>query len=103
MLNFPADMYILNAGVDLVTPDSPADTYPHDVLPSSRMILIQPRNGDSFDRAIKRAVKVLRHADILSACTGGTIEDRPMIIIDPADLPAALVILDQTGFRATST
>jgi hypothetical protein len=64
----PTNTNILSAGIDLVTPNSPSDTHPHDMLLSARMILIQPRNGDSFDGAVKRAVKVLRDAEILSAC-----------------------------------
>jgi hypothetical protein len=99
--NPPADTDI-SAGIDVVTPNSPSDTCSHDLLLPDRMILIQPRNGDSFDGAVKRAVKVLRDAEILSGCAGRTIDDRPAIIIDPADLPEALAILDQAGFRVTA-
>jgi hypothetical protein len=62
-------------------------------------IFVQPRNGDSFDEAIRRATEILQN--ILSARAGRSINNRPVVLVDPADFPEALVILDRAGVRAT--
>jgi hypothetical protein len=63
-------------------------------------IFVQPRNGDSFDEAIRRAAEILQNAEILSARAGRSINNRPVVLVDPVDFPKALVILDRAGVRA---
>jgi hypothetical protein len=63
-------------------------------------IFVQPRNGDSFDEAIRRAIEILQNAEILTASAGRSINNRPVVLVDPADFPEALVILDRAGVRA---
>jgi hypothetical protein len=63
-------------------------------------IFVQPRNGDSFDEAIRRATEILQNAEILSARASRSINNRPVVLVDPADFPEALVILDRAGVRA---
>ena len=58
-------------------------------------IFIQPRNGDSFERVIGRAVEILKDAQTLSA-NMGRVRD---YFIDPVELPELLAILRQAGMR----
>ena len=58
-------------------------------------IFIQPRNGDSFERVIGRAVEILTEAQTLSA-NMDSVRDR---FIDPAELPELLAIFRQAGMR----
>jgi len=64
-------------------------------------ISIQPRNGDSFDRVVRKAVSILQQAAIASAQVGSSIDNRRVVLIDPEDLPEALTMLEQAGLRAT--
>jgi hypothetical protein len=64
-------------------------------------IFVQPRNGDSFGRVVRRAVQILRAADILSA-HAGTLNEYPVLLIDRCDMLEALAILEQAGLRAAA-
>jgi hypothetical protein len=64
-------------------------------------ISIQPRNGDSFDQVVKKAVSILQQAEIASAKVGTSIDDRRLVLVDSEDLPGALAALEQAGLRAT--
>ena len=64
-------------------------------------ISIQPRNGDSFDRVVRKAVSILQQAAIASAQVGSSIDNRRVVLIDLEDLPEALTMLKQAGLRAT--
>ena len=55
-------------------------------------IYVQPRNGDSF----QRAVSILRDAEISSAKAG----DSDTLLIDLEDTPVALATLERAGVRA---
>jgi hypothetical protein len=59
-------------------------------------IYVQPRKGDSFQRAVLRAVSILRDAEISSAKAGGS----DTLLIDPEDTPVALATLERAGVRA---
>jgi hypothetical protein len=65
-------------------------------------IFVQPRNGESFDRIVRRAVKILREAEILSA-QAGILSDCPVVLIDRGEILEALAILEQAGVRASVT
>jgi hypothetical protein len=54
-------------------------------------IYVQPRNGDSF----QRAVSILRDAEISSAKAG----DSDTLLIDLEDTPVALATLERAGVR----
>jgi hypothetical protein len=58
-------------------------------------VFIQPRNGDSFERVIERAIEILTDAQALSAHIG-SVRD---CFIDPVELPELLTILSQAGMR----
>ena len=58
-------------------------------------IFIWPRNGDSFERVIGRALEILMDAQTLSAHTGSARD----CSIDPVELPEILAILRQAGMR----
>jgi hypothetical protein len=62
-------------------------------------IFIRPRNSDSYDRVVGRAIEVLQDAQIPSAQARETIHSRPGVLIDPADLPEVVAILGRAGLR----
>jgi hypothetical protein len=63
-------------------------------------IFVLPRNGDSFDRTVRRAVEILHSANILSAKPGGTINDRAVVLVDPEDILEAMATLRREGMLA---
>jgi hypothetical protein len=65
-------------------------------------IFVLPRNGDSFDRTVRRAVEILHAANIISARPGGTINDRAVVLIDPEDILEAMATLQREGVLATA-
>jgi hypothetical protein len=64
-------------------------------------IFVQPRNGERFDRVVRRAVEILHGEDIRSAQIGGSVNDRAIVLIDPEDAPEALATLKRAGLRVT--
>jgi hypothetical protein len=66
-------------------------------------IFVLPYSGDLFERAdevVKDAISVLHSSRILSARDGGIINGRAAVLIDPEEVPEALEILEQAGWRA---
>jgi hypothetical protein len=64
-------------------------------------ILIQPRNvGGTVDDAVQQACEILHEAGILSARDGGMINDRPIVLVAPKEIPEALTVLGKAGIRA---
>jgi hypothetical protein len=64
-------------------------------------IFVQPPNvGGSGDQAVQQAFAILRMASIHSARGGGTINDRPFVLVDARDVPEALAVLRKAGVRA---
>ena len=65
---------------------------------------VLPAIGDLFDRAdevIRDAVKILRSSQILSAREGGTFNGRAVVLIDPEEVPDAIVTLEAAGWRTS--
>jgi hypothetical protein len=63
-------------------------------------ILIQPRNGDSFERVVNNAIKILQDCHIASSKGG---DDRPAVVIEADDLPLVLETLERAMFRVVVT
>jgi len=63
-------------------------------------ILIQPRNGDSFERVVNNAIKILQDCHIASSKGG---DDRPAVVIEADDLPLVLETLERARFRGVVT
>jgi hypothetical protein len=66
-------------------------------------IFVQPRNGDSFDKTVRRAVEILQTANILSARAGGMTNDRAVVLIESAEILKAVAMLTHEGLRASLT
>jgi hypothetical protein len=64
-------------------------------------IFVKPRNGDSFDRVVIRALEILHDANIQSAHAGHTANGHAIVLIDPEDVPGALATLEQAGLRSS--
>jgi hypothetical protein len=65
-------------------------------------ILIQPRNGDSFDKVVGYAAKILENSQVASTQIAGTPGNfRPAILIDSSDLAEVLEILEKAGMRVS--
>lgn len=64
-------------------------------------IFVEPRNGDSFDRVVIRALKILHDANIQSARAGYTVNGHAIVLIDPEDVPEALATLERAALRSS--
>lgn len=58
--------------------------------------MFHPPNGDSFQRAVLRAVSILCDAEISSTKAG----DSGALLVYPEDTPVALATLERAGVRA---
>jgi len=66
-------------------------------------IFVLPYSGELFERAdevVRHAVALLHSSQIASAREGGLLNGRPVVLIDPEEVPEALVMLEQAGWRA---
>jgi hypothetical protein len=66
-------------------------------------VFVLPYSGELFERAdevVRHAVAVLHSSRIVSAREGGILNGRAVILIDPEEVPEALVTLKQAGWRA---
>jgi hypothetical protein len=61
-------------------------------------VFVQPRNGERFDRVVRRAVEILNGEEIRSAQIGATVNARAIVLIDPEDAPEALAMLERRGY-----
>jgi hypothetical protein len=57
-------------------------------------------NG-SPDEDVRRAFEVLHKSNIFSARAGGTLGDRPVVLVAPIEVAAALRALEFAGLQAT--
>jgi hypothetical protein len=64
-------------------------------------IFAEPRNGDSFDRVVTQAIKILHDAHIQSALAGRTVNGHAIVLIDPEAVPEALATLERAGLRSS--
>jgi hypothetical protein len=59
-------------------------------------ILIQPRNGDSIEKVVNNAIKILQDGHIASSKGG---DDRPAVLIEADDLTLVLETLERARLR----
>jgi hypothetical protein len=66
-------------------------------------IFVQPSEiGGSLTNIVQEAHGILRKAGITSSHVGGFINDQGVILVELADVPAALKALTKAGLRAVA-
>jgi hypothetical protein len=66
-------------------------------------IFVQPQEiGGSLNNIVQEAHDILRKAGIASSRVGGIINDQGAILVDLANVPAALKALTRAGLRAVA-
>jgi hypothetical protein len=66
-------------------------------------IFVQPSQiGGALNNIVQEAYDILRKAGIGSSRVGGFINDQGVVLVEPADVPAALTALAEGGLRAVA-
>ena len=65
-----------------------------------RIFVQPPEIGGSLNNLVQEAQDILRKVGITSSRVGGFINDQGVILVELADVPAAVKALTQAGLRA---
>jgi hypothetical protein len=66
-------------------------------------IFVQPSEiGGSLKNIVQEAYEILRKAEIASSRVGGFIDEQGVVLVELADVPAALKALTRGGLRAVA-
>ena len=67
-----------------------------------RIFAQPPEIGGSLNNIVQEAHEILRKVGITSSRVGGFINDQGVILVELADVPAALKALTRAGLRAVA-